>query len=248
MIIAYTMRSDTAVNLEHFPQLGRPWRRVFNKSDIKIPATDSRVLKPVLLSCPYSSSKSHRLDVLDAHQTEHYQDWLFINSTCFRFRAIGKKAFFSEKVFIISPRLLKDLRGETGRSISAEDKATAREYIRHAIAPLPHPSSASQYLTLARYNSLEQLRSLTIHIKVPDDSHIFIRLNPSKFTKGPLPDEFLNLLRDIGLRVDQLQMDLQLDVNDSSVHYQDPMKSLVDIVYPLLRALSARRLKGRANA
>lgn len=247
MIIVHTMRSDTPVDLGYFPRLGRRSQRVINVNDTNIPAKNSREIERILLSSQFTPPASHRIDELGKTQIEHYRDWIFINSTCCDFRALGKKAFFSEKVFVIGPQLLKDLCGETARSIGAEDKATARAYIRHAIAPLPHPGSASQFLTLARYNALQRLRSLTIHIRAPHDRNHFIRLNPRTVKTGPLPEEFSNLLRDIGLRVDQLQMDLELQANESVKGYEDPMKVMVDIVYPLLRALSARRMKGRVN-
>lgn len=226
MILSHMMRSDMPVHLEHFLQLGRRLQNIRNRDGTK-------VSEPCALTC---SAEDWFLDNLDPRQVEHFRDWLLINSTCRSFRAWGKKAFFSEKIFLIRPPLMKTLSGETGKII-----ATARACIRHVIAPSPpFQFTAGELIFLPRYHALQCLRSLSIQ---PSYSQLDILSQSSPILqRNPLPEEFSSLLRNIGLRVDQLHVDL-LCAKDEGMHrYQ--MELLADEVYLYLRVLSARKARG----
>ena len=176
----------------------------------------------------------------DFGQLEHFKDWLLINSTCRGFRARGKELFFSEKVCVIRPPLMKTLCGATSR-ISPENLSIARACIRHVIAPSPG-DAASQLITLPRYHTLQNLRSLSIQL-CRDPSEVLSISNLPTVKRKPLPEEFSTLLGNIGLRVDQLQVDL-LYVDDEG-ELQTHIECLAKHVYPYLRTLSAWRAKAR---
>ena len=225
MILRHTMRSDVPVYLDHFWKLGRQLQEIRNGNDTECSETDSSKIETRLSKSSGSAcSESWFLQQLDPSQIEHYRDWLAINSTCRRFRALGKEAFFADKTFIFRPDLLNTLCGETTKTTRV-----ARAYMRDVIALLSH-SCASQIVTLPRYHALQSLRSLSIQI-VRDDFEIFSRINAPPLKRDPLPEELSNLLRKIGLQVDRLQVDLQVDKED-----RIQMIVLVDQGY---RALSA---------
>lgn len=250
MILYHTMRSDTPVHLEDFLRVGRRFQHrprenhTKNIWQLSCPMMD---LAWELRSLPWGSRaptcvEQWFLDRLESGQEEHYRDWLLINSTCRIFRALGKKAFFSGKVFVVSPSFVRNICGETGKLMSPENMATARECIRHAIAPLAGVGIAGQFFALSRYHALQGLRSLSL---LPHCSHndIHSRLNAPTLGRYPLPKELTILLGGIGLRVDRLQMDWQYDNNSSE--QQEQMASLTEQVYPYLQIMSARKARGK---
>lgn len=228
MILSHAMRSDMPVYLNHFLRLGRQHR------DIR----DGKVTDKWASST--ACSEKWFFYNLDFGQLEHFRDWLLINSTCRGFRACGKELWFSEKVFVIRPRLMKTLRGATPR-ISTENLSIARACIRHVIVPSPG-DAASQLIALPWYNNLQNLRSLSIQL-CRDPSKILSISTLSTLKQKPLPEEFLTLLRNAGLRVGQLQMDLLYVADEGEYHFQ--MEGLANHVYPYLRTLSAWRANAR---
>ncbi|MCJ1263455.1 hypothetical protein MMC22_003325 [Lobaria immixta] len=178
--------------------------------------------------------------ILNPRQQEHFEDWLLINSTCRAFRAWGKELFFSEKVFVIRPSLMKTLCGATPRIIP-ENLSIARACIRHVIAP-SRGDAASQFIILPRYHTLQNLRSLSIQL-CRRPSEILSISNLSTVKRKPLPEEFSTLLGNIGLRVDQLQVDLLYVADEGELQTQ--IECLPTFVYPYLRTLSAWRAKAR---
>lgn len=249
-ILSYTMRSEMPVHLEHFLQLGQLLQNIRNEN-----CTDNRALLSVstcLESCfhdeldpglsTWTCSESWFLNKLDLGQLEHFRDWLLINSTCRSFRAWGKEAFFSEKIFVIRPQFIKTLCGESAKSMSVDNIAAARACIRHVIAPSPYCSATSHLMCLPRFHTLQRLCSLSIQPGC-NSSDILLRLNLRSFKRNPLPEELLGLLQGIGLRVDQLQMNLLYENNEEMHQYH--MQRLADTVYPHLRILSAWKVKGR---
>lgn len=249
MILLHTMRSDVPVHLEHLLRLGRRFHNIRHGNDTQNPGThpckvDNTFSESGVSAC----SNSWFLGQLDPGQVEHFRDWLLINSTCRRFRAWGKKAFFSEKTFILRPPFLKTLCEETAKTISAEDVKTARSCIRHVIVPLPHPGT-SEYITLPRYHVLQRLRSMCIYTSCNDDE-IFFRSKVPPRKRYPFPEELSTLLQDLGLQVNRLQMEMNhrndfqepLDpLNDE--RYRFELETLDNRVYPLLRILLALKRK-----
>lgn len=182
------------------------------------------------------------LDRLDQVQKEHFRDWLLINSTCRSFRAWGKKAFFSEKIFVLKPLFMKTLLGGKAKPISAENWATAQTCIRHVVVPARKASAASLFLALSRYHALQRLRSLTIHL-YRYSSEIPLSFYSSTIKPSP-PVELLSLLRDLDLQVDQLQMDLNYDRNSSGRFFW--LSRFVErSVYPVLRLAAERKIRER---
>lgn len=241
MILSHVMRSNVPIYLGHFLQLGRQLRNIRGEKVIDRLHLARRGGTSSKAGC------SNQWFFVNLHlgQLEHFEDWLLINSTCRAFRAYGKELFFSEKVFVIRPPLMKTLCGATPR-ISPENLSIARACIRHIIAPSPG-DAASQLITLPRYHTLQNLRSLSIQLCC-DPSEILSKSKLPTVKQKPLPEEFSTLLRNIGLRVDQLQVDqLQVDllyVVDEGEH-QSQMECLATHVYPYLRTLSAWRANAR---
>lgn len=228
MILRFAMKSDMPVHLEHFLKLGRQFQKTnVNGTEISRPRA------------PPACSESWFLNHLHPSQIEPFRDWILINSTCRRFRAWGKDAFFLEKTFVIPPMFLETLIGETAKGISAENKATARASIRHVVASSPHCGIMSQLMALPRYHILERLRSLSIPLGCPE-SHMLLSLNSPTLESYPLPEELSSLLRDLGLQVDQLRTNLLCGHHEGL-----PMSFLITTVYPHLRAMSAWRKKHR---
>lgn len=214
MILRRTMRSDVPVYSEHFLKLGRQLQDIRNANDTESLGTDSSKVEPRLSKLSASaSSESWFLKKLDPSQIEHYRDWLTINSTCRRFRARGKQAFFADKTFIFQPRFFQALFGKTTtKTINAKNIREGQGFIRDVIAPLSQ-SCASEIIILLRYKALQSLRSLSIQI-VRGDFEIFSMLNAPPLQRDPLPEELSTLLRANGFPVDRLQVDLQLDKED----------------------------------
>lgn len=235
MILRQTMRSNVPMYLEYFWKLGRRLQKIRNgKEDTESPEIDSNKVESRLLKSNASAcSETWFLQKLDPSQIEHHRDWLAVNSTCCRFRALGKEAFFANKTFILRTDFLKTLCGEDTKTMEE-----ARVFIRHVIAPLSH-SCASQIIQLPRYHLLQSLLSLSIQI-VRDDFEIFSRLNAPPLKRDPLPEELSTLLREIGLQVDRLQMDIQLDKEDWA-----QMRVLDDHGYSTLRAKATLKRRVR---
>ncbi|MCJ1463881.1 hypothetical protein MMC07_002490 [Pseudocyphellaria aurata] len=223
------MRSDIPVDLERFLQLGRKFlesRDGKSTKDLCAFWDESEQHGPK--TSAYSCSERWFLNGLDLEQQAHFRDWLLINSTCRNFRAWGKRAFFSEKFFVISPPLLKDLLEMSANGISAETKATALAYIRQVIVPTQSGTPTSQLITLPRYNAIWRLSSLSIHV-----CRYYKYKSSRTLNRCPLPNELLSLLRDIGLRVDQLHMNLQY-YGPECIH-QSAMENIAQQSYPCLR-------------
>lgn len=208
------------IHFDLFLQLGRQLRDLRNSKDDKNPICEG----DGVASESSSSACSERwfLDRLDLGQREHFRDWLLVNSTCRRFRAWGKKAFFSEKIFIARPRFLKRICEQMAKNMSAQNVAVARGCIHHVIAPLGNACLGNARLgnsrlgnaravcsiaTLPVYDALPYLRSLSLLCSC-SEADILPRLNSAPLKRYPLSEKLSRLLRNCGLPVDQLQVDI----------------------------------------
>ncbi|MCJ1467135.1 hypothetical protein MMC07_005757 [Pseudocyphellaria aurata] len=235
MILRYAMRSETSVHLELFVQLGH---RLQDVCDAKITEHSQQDFSEILRT----DVKRWFLSRTGSTQGEHYQDWLLINATCRGFRKWGKKAFFSEKVFVIRPAFLKSICDATTRVMSAANVAIARRRIQHVIVPLAVVGMGGQFITLPRYHALPSLRSLSLQYSCTN-ARVLSHLMPPGPNRYPVPKELETLLREIGLRVDQLQLDLEMDEKSNESDWRPPRgsnytDSLTKHVYPCLRAFS----------
>ena len=200
MILLHTMRSDKPVHLEDFWRLGRLLQNIRNGDDTRKSIAASCKLKdPGSESSASACSESVFLNQLDPGQIEHCRDWLLINSTCRKFRAWGKIAFFSEKIFLVRPTCVKRL----CRNIPA-----ARPLIRHVIALLP--PVYNPFYALSQYQPLERLRSLLISRDCTNSSLLSMSNGP-QFERCSFPEKLLSFVQDIGLQNNQLKIYLQVE-------------------------------------
>lgn len=249
-IFGYVMASDAPVDLEEFVMLGRELqglREARSKSDVE---AESVMLVGQMLSTQRSQSptawalwKPHHMFFEELHlsQKEHYLDWLLINSTCRRFRELGKVAFFSEKSFILTPLFLKSLTYKVARNLSIADSTTALAQIRHVIAPLRFEYNARDFTYLPTYHALQSMKTLSIrHRTYHETIHPLDRpvvMDLAGADRIPAPHELLEFLRDLGLHVDKLHVDLIRDGDKKILEY------LNSEVYPGLQKSAIREAK-----
>lgn len=71
------------------------------------------------------------------YEFTHLCQWIMVNSTCRRFRDLGKVAFFSQKRFLLGPAEVKKLFciGNRFWRLSPADTCLARQHIRHVVMP-----------------------------------------------------------------------------------------------------------------
>lgn len=110
-IVSYIMISDVPVDIELFTDMASHsdvYEAEKSTSPNNIEETWGNTAKEEQVSRLRTSapklSKTWWLDLLPKSQTEHYLDWLVVNGTCSCFRELGKIAFFSDKIYIVSPR------------------------------------------------------------------------------------------------------------------------------------------------
>lgn len=194
------MRSDIPVHLQGFRELGRKGKALDSEDADKLKACSSRKSKA------RSSQKSgwllRHLD-MGSSQSEHFQDWLLINSTCRSFRAWGMKAFFSEKIFFGTDSfwLITWANG-----LSAESVAVAREGIRHVIVQHRRDYFLAIIATITK-KILPCLRRMSLLLCCPNFATP-LALHSFQCLRRPLPKSFSKFLRNIGVPVDRLQMDI----------------------------------------
>ena len=90
---------------------------------------------------------------LSIHQKPHLSDWRAAVGTCRRFRTTGKIAFFSQKDFVMGPRLAYQLRNLQLTYLSVQDQRIAVKYINSIIWIMDGASSPFSFLTLSRHIS-----------------------------------------------------------------------------------------------
>lgn len=199
MILHHTMRSPKPVHLEHFWRLGRLLQSIRHGNDTQKSKAASCIKNPSSDSSASACSESFFFDQLDPGQIEHFRDWLLINSTCRRFRAWGKIAFFSEKIFLVRPACVKRL---------CKNIPVARPLIRHVIALLP--PVYNPFYALPQYQPLERLRTLVIS-RDCSNSKLLSMSNGPQPERCSFPEELLSLVQDIGLQINQLKIYLEVE-------------------------------------
>ena len=136
-ILVHTTQSKVPIYLRHFLDLGHKFQ--FCKADKAEHDSKSQSGQQLQLlpSNALTHSKEWFLAELDPSQKEHFLDWLVVNSTCHRFRALEKTTFFSEKTFVIAPSLVPTLQDRNGitKHFNIAGIVLAFASIRHIIAP-----------------------------------------------------------------------------------------------------------------
>ena len=182
------------------------------------------------------------IENLHRSQKKHYLDWLFVNSTCRHIRASGKLLFFREKKFIITPSFLDRLASKKVVGMSTENADLALKYIQHVITFLP--TSPSGFLGLPKYHKFTNLRVLKINI----DDHPTSLLEADRILEVPqkeIPQELLDLLRTLDLKVDQLKLSF-IGKRDFYIQIHDQLANMDEKYYPCLRLMIEIKAKRKA--
>ncbi|CAF9916670.1 MAG: hypothetical protein ALECFALPRED_010815 [Alectoria fallacina] len=255
-ILAHMVASEIPLYLQDFTELGE-WHREPNTQ----------------AAWSYPGSRNWFLTMLTSSQKEHYLDWLVVNGTSRRFRACGKWAFWSQKILIIPPSLLKALEDGSCKNVSAPDKAAIFSRARHIIASLPGQSIGSHFMKLPDYNAFTRTRVLSIQphgtalIAIPLSPATVLPLLALETASTPMasqpfrwrdmpptvlqgtpkrhsaPQELQSLLEGIDLQVGRLEIDLILPDTDNAKRCV--IDELAYEVYPYLRFVCQLKAKER---
>lgn len=258
IILDFVLASDVPVHLEHFMSLGQQYKAykatehdAGNSVSTRIKTAKDRWEGATQTPCStaldsswHSLSNFHHLDwflqQMDPSQTQHFLDWVIVNSTCRRLRTIGKESFFSTKTFVFTNRLFAAFCEGNAKNLSCADQTSALEYITKVIVHMKPVSVASQFLCLPKYQRFGRLRQMSIQPGVRGDESIK-SLNAAASKWNPLPKELFDLLRGIGLRVEKLDLGLLYSEGDRVRQVQ--MEALAQEVYPWLRIVASRKAK-----
>lgn len=123
-ILIFAMKPNEPVHLHHFIDLGRK----IHPPDPAYDDYDSDFLFRTLLP-----ARDWWFDQPDVSQKAVLLDWLLINGTYRRFGSSGKRAFFSPKVFVITPAFLRDFEGNRIRSLARADTRMALSLISNVV-------------------------------------------------------------------------------------------------------------------
>ncbi|KAL8882326.1 MAG: hypothetical protein Q9192_007600, partial [Flavoplaca navasiana] len=173
-------------------------------------------------------------------------DWIIATSVSRRLRSLGRRAYFAQKPFIISPKLLDQLHKICNQYSVVEQAEDHNlnllfKYARHIIAPLPGCSAASAFLTLPRYQAdFTNLRVLTLWpgLRSPEvyscpEDRILIR--------EPATEEIEGLLQGIGLNLSKLRVEIVYSRKEG-IRRED-VRQMQTSVFPYLRLVGQQRAR-----
>lgn len=148
-------------------------------------------------------------------QKPHLQDWIIINSTCQRIRAVGKRGFFSQKVLFFDLTSFWNFCAGKAAGISSESQALAVSCARTAIVHLV--PKAVDFMRLPRIQrQLPMVQRLGIY-SCSDGGPLYKEdqlANSLDWT--PLPERLEKCLRNIGFDMDSMEVGfLYRDVEDN---------------------------------
>lgn len=174
-------------------------------------------------------------------------DWIIASSISKRLRSLGKRAYFTRKRFIVSPKLLDQLiqiqrEAPTPEEAEADNVGLFFKHAQYIIAPIQGYSTASEFLTLPRYPiSLTNLRVLTLwpELRLPELCHPY----PDYRTSVPEPatEELRGLLQGIGLDINRLRLEVAYSQNQSIRGYN--VHQMPAAIFPYLRFVGRQRAK-----
>lgn len=150
----------------------------------------------------------------DRPESSDATDWIITTSISKRMRLLGKRAYFTQKPFIVNPKLLDQLIQVRSKVPAAEGGAEVDnlelfcKYAQYIIAAMPGCSAASAFLTLPRYQaSLANLRLLTLW---PGFRSLELYPCPEDRTlvREVTTEELRGLLQGIGLDVSRLRTEV----------------------------------------
>ena len=183
--------------------------------------------------------RSHGIQ-LSPDQKPHLSDWRAVTGTCRRFRRIGKMAFFSQKVFVMRPRLASQLQKQQVACLSVEDQQIAVRCIRSIVWIVDSTTSPSSFLTLSR-----QMAAFT-RLRRLDFLFGFLHGDPESVIGCAAQDRrkawshFIDCLGLAGVSVETLSVGVtRASVGTWSAHES----GLKYHVYPALRTVASMKAK-----
>ncbi|KAG8531819.1 uncharacterized protein KY384_003455 [Bacidia gigantensis] len=155
----------------------------------------------------------------------HQRDWIIATSVCRAWRQIGKKAFFAEKVVLISPEFMKRFSEDDGTTIDLTFQALALGSLRHVIVLVPSRTVEKQmsmvvpyWQNLKYFNALTGLEDLFLLLDVISEEEYLQNHDWQNAHNVKVPRFFLETLAEIGLDTDRLRP--KLLVSKSRPHYE----------------------------
>lgn len=174
------------------------------------------------------------------HQAGNIQDWVLANGVSHRFRTWAKEAFFSEKVFTIEPSLLRRLKEGEIKSFSTEDTQLLFKHASHILAHFP---TIDGFRTLPRYHHFKNLRSLVLLPPSLSEEFFYEKEAHRELVQEPIPDELGILLRDIGLEIGGVRVEIIR--SEDSDRWGRQLARIKRHVYPNLGQLRAEMANAR---
>ncbi|KAL8876797.1 MAG: hypothetical protein Q9198_005073 [Flavoplaca austrocitrina] len=174
----------------------------------------------------------------DRVESPDITDWIIATSLSRRLRSLGRRAYFAQKPFIISPKLLDQLHKIYIQSSVIEQAKDDNlnllfEYARHIIAPLPGCSAASASLTLPRYQAnFANLRILTLWpgLRSPE---VYPCPEERTLVREPTTEELRGLLQGIGLDLGKLRVEILYSPKEGN--RREDVRQMRTSVFPYLR-------------
>ena len=166
------------------------------------------------------------------NQREHHRDWLGMTMTSRRFRQYGLPAFFREKTFIVPANMLRPYTAGTGTKRS-KGLFLAKESIRHIIVTCRIDNSVD-FPSLKDCHELRSLASMTIWAPQTHDKLLY-GLDYSELWPTDMPEEFLDLLKKTGVRVNDIEVKLVIRARFEGM-VESQMDRIRDVTYTQLRA------------
>ncbi|KAI4209076.1 MAG: hypothetical protein LQ351_007941 [Letrouitia transgressa] len=177
-------------------------------------------------------------------QQEHLLDWRVAGSVCKRLRRLGKRAFFSSKIFAMDLNLAKRLQESSLTRLSTEDQRTASRYINSIILVYHNLQSPSAFITLPhRVAGFPFLKRLYFFFGGRTGDPLVWSRIAAKARMQP-PSHFIDVLSTIGLPTEKLDIGIFIspDTNWSVCE-----SSLKKNIYPILRVYVDRRTKNQSK-
>ena len=217
IILEMVMSSDEPVNLSFF--------------------LDKIMMKSPDKSIIWSAWSCKRCGSMINHKTEdaHHKDWIIANSVSRTFRGWGKEAFFSQKIFSITPQLLQQLRNGNVKNFAAENTGLLFRYAGRINVLLPSSDTPAPFFALPKYHRFGRLRVLAIHPGAllggePIESNC---KTPSGTTKRvPASTKLISLLGGIGIRVGEVRVEVTRSVDDEEWRLEE--ERMKKGVFPVL--------------
>ena len=185
------------------------------------------------------------MEMMPQNQKKHYSDWRAATSTCRGLKKSAISAFFRHKSFVIPPWMLAELRDGKVPSSSFD---MAVESIENVVVPIYNLTRSTDFIALPKYHHFRKLKILTFDggFNMMDvmNGEQYDTSRKDYIAPSPVqpPQEFLNLLALLGLRLDQIEFRFLLRIKDES-GAQSMFRTIEKNVYPFLHVLIQRRAK-----